>query len=207
MVSRMTSFSARPCRKAFTLIEVIIVVALFGIIAAVALAPAVAVVRRFEDVRAEEAREQRMTYFLRRIPDELRASPKEFIEGPAVVLIHRDVLGGAADDRLAFWSDRGGEPGVRAIRLFQPGAGRIGEPGVYRWVLPLLTPNTVNWEMLDPRDGRLLFPGADSLRFSVLAFDAAEWSDEYSGPRPRGIRLTVKAGEEEFVHEDWLPPQ
>ena len=57
----MTNVSVRVRRKAFTLIEVFVVVALFGIIAAVALAPAVAVVRRFEDVRAEEAREQRMT--------------------------------------------------------------------------------------------------------------------------------------------------
>lgn len=207
MVSRVNRAPVRFRLNGFTMIEVLVVVALFGIIAAVALAPAVAVVRRFEDVRAEEAREQRMTYFLRRIPDELRASPLTFIDGPAVVLIRRDILGGAADDRLAFWSDRGEEPGVRAIRLFQPGAGRTGAPGVYRWVLPLQAPNTVNWDMLDPGEGRLLFAGAESLRFSVLEFDSSEWSDEYSGPRPRGIRITVKAGEEEFIHEDWLPPQ
>ena len=205
----MTYAFVRPSRKAFTLVEVFVVVALFGIIAAVALAPAVAVVRRFEDVRAEEAREQRMAYFLRRIPDELRASPKEFVgeKEPAVVLVRKDVLGGGADDRLAFWSDRGGEPGVRVIRRFLPSAGKIGEPGVYVWVFPFITPGSVNWDMLEPEKGQLLFSEAESLRFALLPFDQNEWSDEYKGNRPRGIRITVKIGEEEFIHEDWLPPQ
>lgn len=205
----MTYAFVRPSRKGFTLVEVFVVVALFGIIAAVALAPAVAVVRRFEDVRAEEAREQRMAYFLRRIPDELRASPKEFIgeKEPAVVLVRKDVLGGGADDRLAFWSDRGGEPGVRVIRRFLPSAGKIGEPGVYVWVFPFITPGSVNWDMLEPEKGQLLFSEAESLRFALLPFDQNEWSDEYKGNRPRGIRITVKIGEEEFIHEDWLPPQ
>ena len=149
-----------------------------------------------------------MEYFMRRIPDEMRASPKEFLEKqPAVVLVRKDRLGGAADDRLAFWSDRRGEPGVRAIRLFFPSAGKSGEQGVYQWILPLTSPKAVNWDALDPERGRLIFPGADSLRFSVLPFGATEWSDEYAGLRPRGIRITAKKDEEEFVHEDWLPPE
>lgn len=189
------------------MIEVLLVVALFGIIAAVALAPAVAVVRRYEDVRAEEAREQRMAFFLRRIPDELRASPKDFFGGPAVVLLRRDILGGAADDRLAFWSDRGGKPGVRAVRLFQPGAGRAGEPGVYLWVLPFTSPENVGWDALDPAEGVQLLPRAESLRITLKSYTDKEWGEEYSGGRPRAIRFVVSLGKEVFSYEDWLPPE
>ena len=203
----MTNVSARVRRKAFTLIEVFVVVALFGIIAAVALAPAVAVVRRFEDVRAEEAREQRMTYFLRRIPDELRLSPMEFKDGPAVALIRGDILGGAADDRLAFWSDRGGETGVRAVRLFQHGAGKTGEQGVYLWILPFTTPENVGWDALEPAEGVLLLPKAESLRIALLAHNEKEWEKEYTGERPRAIRIVVSLNKEVFSYEDWLPPE
>jgi prepilin-type N-terminal cleavage/methylation domain-containing protein len=202
MDSRLTR-----ARLGFTLVEVLISVTLFGLISAIAFAPAVAVVRRFEDVRAEEAAEQRMEYLLRRVPREMRLSPAEFGDGPAVVLVKKDVLGGAADDRLAFWSDFGGEAGVRALRVVRRGVGWTGEAGVYIWILPLAEPESVNWDMLDPAEGRLLMAGVDSLRFEALDFESGEWSGEYSGRRPRGIRITVRSGEEEFSHEDWLPPR
>ena len=203
----MTYAFVRPSRKGFTLVEVFVVVALFGIIAAVALAPAVAVVRRFEDVRAEEAREQRMTYLLRRVPDELRLSPPEFRDGPAVVLVRRDILGGAADDRLAFWSDWGGATGVRAVRLFQHGAGKTGEQGVYLWILPFTAPENVGWDALEPAEGTLLLPKAESLRISLLPHDKKEWEKEYAGARPRSIRIDVSLNKEVFSYEDWLPPE
>ena len=191
----------------FTLVEVLVAVALFGVIAAIAFAPMVAVVRRFEDVRLEEANEQRMEYFFRRLMNDLRSSPCEIAEEPAVVLKHRDMLGGAADDRLAFWTDRDGETGVRAFKLVQRGVGWTGEQGLFRWVLPRETPDSVNWDMLNPEEGSLVFPEADSLRFGVLEFDQSEWSEEYSGRRPRGISIAVKSKGEEHRYDDWLPPR
>ncbi|MDI9370540.1 MAG: prepilin-type N-terminal cleavage/methylation domain-containing protein [Synergistota bacterium] len=195
-----------PGSRGFTLVEVLVATALFGIIAAIAFAPSVAVVRRFEDVRLEEANEQRMEYFFRRVLREFRSSPLEVLGGAAVVLLHKDLLGGAADDRLAFWSDAYEETGVRAYKLVQLGVGWTGETGLYRWVLPRAMPEEVNWDMLDPSEGVLLLPAADFFRVELLDPEDGEWSDEYSGRRPRGIRIMVKSKEEEFPYEDWLPP-
>ena len=123
-----------------------------------------------------------------------------------MVLLHKDLLGGAADDRLAFWSDAYEETGVRAYKLVQLGVGWTGETGLYRWVLPRAMPEEVNWDMLDPSEGVLLLPAADFFRVELLDPEDGEWSDEYSGRRPRGIRIMVKSKEEEFPYEDWLPP-
>lgn len=183
------------------------VLALFGIIAALAFAPSVTVVRGLEEVRKELAEEQVSQWLLGRMAAELRLGPRAFPEGPAVVVLRRDVLGGAADDRIAYWSDRGGEPGVRAWKVFRPSVGKSGEGGVYQWVLPLSAPGGVDWEGLAPEDGRLVIPGADALRVSVLSAETGEWGDDYSGPRPRGLRIEVSVGKERFFREDWLPPE
>lgn len=192
---------------AFTLAEVLVVLGLFGLIAALAFAPSVSLVRRLQDVRRERSREQVTDYVLRRLPGEMRLSPGTFPGGPAVVLLHRDVLGGDADDRLAFWSDGGGVVGARAWRIVRPKAGRKERGGLYRWILPLSAPSAVDWEDLDPEKGQLLFAGALSFRIGLLPFGEKEWTDEYAGPRPRGIRMKIKTDREEFSREDWLPPQ
>jgi len=196
------------CRsRGFTLAEVLVVLALFGLIAALAFAPSVVLVRELGDARAETAKEQVSDYLLGRIAAEMRLSPRYFPGGPAVAVLRKDVLGGLADDRLAYWSDYGGEPGVRAWKVFRPGAGRDGAPGVYRWILPLASPGAVDWETLAPAGGRLIVPDADFLRISVLSAETGEWGDDYEGPRPRGVRFEARAGEEAFTREDWLPPE
>jgi prepilin-type N-terminal cleavage/methylation domain-containing protein len=205
MVSRLTLPSRPAGRAGFTLAEVLVVLALFGLIATLAFAPSVVLVRTLGEVREDLAGEQVMDYLLGRIAAEMTASPRDFPNGPAVEVIRKDLLGGVADDRLAFWSDRGGEAGVRAWKVFRPGPGRDGRAGIYRWVLPLATPGEVDWENLDRSEGKLMGADFDSLRFSVLPPDSGEWSDEYSGPRPAGIRIRVGVAGKEYFHEDRLP--
>lgn len=192
-------------RRAFTLVEVLVVLALFGLIAALAFGPSVAIVRGLETARKELAEEQVSGWLMGRMAAELRLSPPTFPGGPGVVLVHRDVLGGTADDRLAYWSDWGGEPGVRAWKVFRPGPGKDAPGGVYRWVLPPSAPGEVDWDALDPERGKLIFGGAEALRISILSAETGEWGDDYSGPRPRGLRLEVSVGKEEVFREDWLP--
>jgi len=205
MVPRLIFPLKPPARTAFTLAEVLVVLALFGLIAALAFAPSVVLVRGLGEAREELAREQVTDYVLGRIVAEMARSPAVFPDGPALALVRRDLPGGAADDRMAFWSDWGGETGVRALMVFRAGPGRYGKTGLYRWVLPLGSPGAVEWDNLDPGEGRLLGPGFDSLRFSVLPPLSGEWSDEYSGPRPAGIRIRAAAGGKEYFHEDRLP--
>lgn len=207
MVSRLIPSRRFFRPRGFTLAEVLVVLALFGLIAALAFAPSVVLVRGLENARAETAKEQVSDYLLGRIAAEMRLSPRSFPGGPAVVAVRKDVPGGLADDRVAFWSDYGGEPGVRAWKVFRPGAGRDGAPGVYRWILPLASPGAVDWENLDPAGGRLIVPGADFLRVSILSAETGEWGDDYEGPRPRGVRFEARAGKEAFLREDWLPPE
>ncbi len=192
---------------AFTLAEVLVVVGLFGLIATLAFAPSVSLVRRLQDVRRERSREQVTDYVLRRLPGEMRLSPGVYPGGPAVVLLHKDVLGGDADDRLAFWSDGGGIVGARAWRIIRPKAGREERDGLYRWILPLSAPAAVDWEDLDPEKGQLLFAGAVSFRIGLLPSGEKEWVDEYAGPRPRALRIQIKTEREEFSREDWLPSE
>ena len=207
MVPRLTHSSLSWRSGGFTLAEVLVVLALFGLIAALAFAPSVVLVRGLEDTRAEMAKEQVSDFLLGRIAAEMRLSPRSFPGGPAVAAVRKEVLGGLADDRIAFWSDYGGEPGVRAWKVFRPGAGRDGAPGVYRWILPLASPGAVDWENLDPGEGKLILPGADFLRISILSAETGEWGDDYGGPRPRGVRFEARAGKEAFSREDWLPPE
>ena len=207
MEPQVRTLLSKEKHSAFTLAEVLVVIGLFGLIAALAFAPSVALVRRLQDVRRERSREQVTDYVLRRLPGEMRLSPGMYPGGPAVVLLHKDLLGGDADDGLAFWSDSGGKPGVRAWRVVRPGAGRKERGGLYRWILPLTAPSAVDWENLDPEKGQLLFPEASSFRMGVLPFGQKEWADEYAGPRPRAVRIRIKKENEEFVREDWLPPE
>lgn len=197
----------RENRPAFTLVEVLVVVALFGLIASLVFAPSVSLVRRLQDVRRERSKEQVTDYVLRRLSGEMRLSPLLYPGGAAVVLVHKDILGGDADDRLAFWSDSGGRAGVRVWQIIRSGAGRKERAGVYRWIIPLIAPAAVDWENLDPEKGQLLFPGASSFRIGILPFGEKEWADEYAGPRPRGVRIKIKTEKEEFSREDWLPPE
>lgn len=194
-------------RGGFLLAEVLVATALFGIIAALAFAPSVVIVRRLEEVRREDAAEQGIRYSLREIPQALRLSPRSFPGGPAVVVIHGDVVGGRADDRFSFWSDYGRSPGVRAYAVVRPRPGLEAEPGLYRWILPLASPTGVDWENLDPERGKLIMAGIDSLRVSVWTAGAGKWTDEYAGPRPGGVRLLLGADKEVVSHEDWLPQE
>lgn len=194
-------------KQGFTLAEVMVVLALFGLIASLAFAPSVSLVRRLEEARSEIAGEQEADYRMGRLAADLRRSPRNFPDGPAVLSVRHDLLGGLPDDRLAFWSDGGGLTGVRAWMIHRPGVSKRSPPGMYRWVLPLASPSAVDWDALDPEEGHLVISGAVSLRIAVLDHGTAEWSDEFAGRRPRGIRITVKKGEEEVFREDWLPPE
>lgn len=205
MVPRLRWLPRTSARRGFTLVEVLAVLALFGLVAALAFAPSVILVRNLKEAREELGREQTLEYFLGRIVAEMSRSPLDFPDGAAVKLVRKDLLGGKADDRLAFWSDWGGETGVRAWMVFRPGPARDGRAGIYRWILPLARPESVDWENLAPEAGRLLGPDFDSLRFSVLPRGEREWSDEYSGPRPSGIRIQAASGGEEHFYEDRLP--
>jgi len=115
-------------KPGFTLAEVMVVLALFGLIASLAFAPSVSLVRRLEEVRSEIAGEQQADYRMGRLAAELRRSPRNFPDGPAVVSVRHDVLGGQADDRLAFWSDWGGITGVRAWMIHRPGVSKRSSP-------------------------------------------------------------------------------
>ena len=136
----------------FTLAEVMVVLALFGLIASLAFAPSVSLVRRLEEVRREIAGEQEADYRMARIASELRRSPRNFPDGPAVVSVRHDVLGGLADDRMAFWSDWGGLTGVRAWMIHRPGVSKMSATGMYRWILPLASPSAVEWDAHDTEE-------------------------------------------------------
>ncbi len=206
MVPRLTHSSLSWRSGGFTLAEVLVVLALFGLIAALAFAPSVVLVRGLEDTRAEMAKEQVSDFLLGRIAAEMRLSPRSFPGGPAVAAVRKEVLGGLADDRIAFWSDYGGEPGYGHGRCSAREPAGTELPGIPLDPSPGV-PGAVDWENLDPGEGKLILPGADFLRISILSAETGEWGDDYEGPRPRGVRFEARAGKEAFSREDWLPPE
>lgn len=190
-------------RGAFTLVEILIVVALTGVIAVTAFTPlfhTVGVLRDLEEEYGEASGLRLASAQIARDLRQFRLPPR----APVVRLIRHDRLGGTADDVLIFWSGApllwGQTVGTVVYRL---GAGEGWERALLRWVLPGTLPADVNPSTLEEEESQLVLEGIDGFRVALL--NGGQWADEYGGVPPQGVRLTLVRGEAEAIYEDWLP--
>jgi prepilin-type N-terminal cleavage/methylation domain-containing protein len=201
----------RP-RRAFTLVEVTVVVGIVGVIMLVGIAPLVYSVRLMSDTRAAFAEGNRERSAVNRIALDARAVIS--LNGIATTrVIHRDELAGPRD-YLLLWTITPSyslEPMGTVIFGVPPGSvlAKEYEHGLYRWTLSDdKHPDAVTIDdNLTSERGRLVLRGVQGVRFSALK--DSEWLGEYSGDMPQALRILLRYGDdkdrEEMAYDIWMP--
>jgi len=191
----------------FTLVEVLLVLALVGIVAAVGIAPVVHTVGLLtgvEDGFAEDtafrlAASRLAADFQHRLP---------VPQGPAFRLVRRDKFGGNANDVVVAWSGAsrtGNRPqGSVLYRVIWPddAASEI-MPGLYRWFLGGVLPQQVDPDQISFDRGQLVLPDVSALRIQV--HDGAAWVGQYEGEFPLGMEIHLERQERALTYVDWFP--
>ena len=190
-------------RKAFTLIEILVVIAITGVILTAAMAPIVLTVRNLRITEKDFGTREAMWKSLSFIARDLRQSiPGP--SGPSLKLLHGERLGDGADDIVCFWSSlpisHGMPPGSVMYRIISE---RNQLPGLYRVVFPSLEPAKIDCREMPEKDLQILIPYAES--FSISVWDGETWVEEYEGPRPAGVRFTLERRGEVVEYVDWIP--
>lgn len=196
-------------RSAFTFIEVLVVLALVGVMAACAIAPMVHVVSNLRDAQNGWGYRSAVEDSARIIFRDIR----NYIQGPDqtyCLLRRKDILGGNAADVLAVATGSllktSLTPGTVVYSLLQEDTlGMKSQiPGLYRWTFLGKRPEDIDLNISFPvEDGALVLPYVDSFR--VEAYGGKEWLGDYSGSIPAGVRITVKRKGETYGISDWFP--
>ena len=182
-------------RSAFTLVEMLVVVALVGLIASLAFGPIVYVVRQITETEAiysdEAALRRAATFMAQDVASGLRLAPA------AVRVINHEELGGRDNDTLIVASSgptrqnmAAGSVVYRIVRQSLFNDRQV--PGLYRWVLPGVLPGDVQYDRLEAENGQLVVPYVTELNLSV--FDPPDWVSDYSGKVPAGMRFVLSRG-------------
>ena len=193
-------------RSAFTLIEVLLSVALTGLIAALAFAPVVYVVRQItetETAYTDEAALRRTAMFMSQdLAASLRMTPV------TVRVVAHQELGGWSDATLIVASTAqakqnlpAGSVVYRVVRWSFMNDKYI--PGLYRWLLPGILPEDAEYEKLDVKDGQLITPYVTELKLSV--WEPPEWVSDYGGKLPEGVKFVLSREEESVEYVFGLP--
>ena len=180
-------------KSAFTLVEILIAVALTGLIAALVFGPIVYTVERIMQTEAaysDEVALRRAAIFM---AQDVRAGLR--LAEVIVRVISHEELGGRNNDTLIVASAGqarqnlpAGSVVYRVMRqsLFSHDR-RI--PGLYRWILPGIMPEDVEYGKLEAGDGQLIVPHVTQLALSV--FVPPEWVPYYVGELPAGMKITL----------------
>ena len=182
-------------RRAFTLIEILIVVMLAGLVTTLALAPVVFTVRRVVGTQAAYSDagvlERTLAFVDKDVAAALRLAPL------AVKVEDHRALGGAEDDVLFVASTAPAKQNLPAgslvYRIERGGPMREEvPPGLYRWLLPGQDVAKIDAAKLRGETGQLVLPGATA--FGVEAVVGSEREKEYEGELPAGLAVTVARG-------------
>jgi len=194
--------------RAFTLVEILVVVAIAGIIIIAALAPLTFTIRTISRAQKNFSVSNRERFVINRIFADAAEALSIQCEAP-FRLIRHDELGSAADDTLLLWTKTPSYTGEAmacvAYRMLPDSIlGREMPDGLYRWVLSAdAQPGDIEEGDLRREDGKLVLGGLIGARFSVLK--DGEWVGEYSGGIPQAIRVTLQKEEGEVAYESQLP--
>ena len=197
-------------RSGLTLVELLVAVALMGILAVGAIAPLVLIVRRITDTEtlfgADASLRIAASSVVECAKGNLALPPKKTV---AMKIVRRDTLDGKADDIVAVWGTaamrQGLPPGSTVYKVAREGIlkSKTLPIGLYRWFIASKTPDDIALDTLPLDSGQLVLEGVDG--FSVEVWNAQEWSRTYVGEYPVGLRVTVARKEETSRYADWLP--
>lgn len=198
-------FNNRKSRSGFTLIEILIVVALTGIIASLAMVPVIVVIRNLTEAEADYTDElalRRTAIFMgQEAAAALRLAPV-----PVRVITH-ERMGGGREDVLIFASSAPAKQNLAAGSLVYKIVNKrfMDEeiyPGLYRWHLPGVLPVDVDPEKLNDDKKTLVLPYVTS--FAVAVPEGSEWRRDYEGELPKGLKfeLARKNPQQEKAEEE-----
>ncbi|MDR2179866.1 MAG: type II secretion system GspH family protein [Synergistaceae bacterium] len=179
-------------KGAFTLIEILLAVALTGLITSLALAPVVYAVRQVVETEAaysDEAALRRTAIFM---AQDVAAGLR--LASVVLRVVDHKQLGGGDDDTLVIASAAPAKQNMAAGSVVYKIVRRSfmsdrSIPGLYRWLLPGILPEDAEYDDLEEKDGYLVAPYVTELQLSVL--EPPEWVDEYSGELPRGMKFVL----------------
>ncbi|MDO4785836.1 MAG: type II secretion system protein [Fretibacterium sp.] len=183
-------------RRAFTLVEILIVVLLAGLVTTLALAPVVFAVRRVVETQAADADagalERALAFIGRDVAAALRLAPF------ALKVEDHRALGGVEDDVLFVASTAPAKQnlpvGNLVYRIDRGGPLREDTPpGLYRWFLPGTDLEKIDAAKLRGETGQLVLPGVTA--FGVEVVDRSERHKEYEGDLPVGLVVTLARGQ------------
>jgi len=193
--------------SAFTLVEILLVVAIAGIILAAGLVPLMYTVRLMADTRAAFT----LANSERNAVSRITMDARELIsinETGVVNLLHGDKLEGESD-YLALWTltPSYAMAPVCAVVFGIPPKSVLNdyEEGLYRWLLSDdKRPSDVTPGDLTPERGRLILRGVKGVRFSAMS--GSEWADTYAGGMPQALKVGLEYSDgKDKVYEVWLP--
>lgn len=190
-------------RKAFTLIEILVVIVITGVILTAAMAPMVLTIRGLRSTEKDFGAREAMWKTLAFLGKELRQTATG-PEGAVFRLNRGERMGGKADDSVCFWiSPSSLSSYVPGTVVYRTIVDKVEIPGLYRFSFPSMEPSMVECREFPEEGYQLVLPYADSLRVSV--WDGKTWVEEYEGPRPAGIRITLERRGEMVEYVDWIP--
>lgn len=195
-------------RSAFTLVEVLIVLAIAGIIFSAGIAPLMYTVRVMARTRDEfyaAGRERRV--FNRMVQD-----MREIARINATVQV-RVIEGEASidgeNDLLVLWTTTPaytGQP-MGTVVYGLPQKSVLAEeikPGLYRWVLSQdMTTDELLFEELDNEAATLMLPDVKGIDMRCIR--DIEWEETYEGSLPVAYMTTFQYEDGEKTYETWLP--
>ncbi|MCE5201070.1 MAG: type II secretion system GspH family protein [Synergistaceae bacterium] len=217
----------------FTLIEIMLAVALVGIIAATALAPLVFTVESLKDTQKQWGARIKERAAVENIFADVRGA----VENPSFAplrTIHNGGLTVQEDDRLLIWSAspvrEGGIVSLVVYRVLTGSALDNKKGGLYRWILEgvksdpnlsgelfskgliaasrsLITssedPIKFDSDKLKAEDGRMVLPDAEGMRISV--WSGTDWVQDYEGSVPEALKIGITIKGKKHVYEEWFP--
>jgi prepilin-type N-terminal cleavage/methylation domain-containing protein len=200
-------------RRGFTLVEVLIVLAIGGIIVAAGVAPLTFTVRALARARDDFARTNMERTAVTRIFQDVREMNPLNREAPFRLWKPENLK---MDDGgcLAVWTSAEAYYNLPASSVVwgmsdgvEPGEGEPNaetRAGLYRWVISGdAAPRSLDVAALKPETGSLAIPGVMSVSFSAL--DGGEWKDSYEGAFPGALRVSLRYDDGESVYEEMLP--
>lgn len=196
-------------RSGFTFIEVLVVIALVGVMAICAIAPVVHMVSNIRDAQSLWGERSAVEDGARMIFRDMRS----YVQGPDqtyCILRHKDLFGGKADDVLAIatgsllrTSMMPGTVVYRVVRNDSLGM-RSNLVGLYRWTFLGKRPDDLDLNSsFASENGALVLPYVDSFRVEIYA--GKDWLGDYSGSMPIGARIAIEREGETYEISDWFP--
>ena len=195
-------------KNAFTLVEVLIVLAIAGIIFSAGIAPLMYTVRIMARTRDEFYAANRERSVFNRMVQDMREIAR-INSSVQVRVIEGETSIDGDNDLLVLWTTTPAyamQPmGTVVYGLPQKGVlAEEMEPGLYRWVLSQdMTTDEFPFEDLDKDAATLMIPDVKGIDMRCIR--DIVWEETYEGSLPVAYMATFQYEDEEKTYETWLP--